>query len=221
MYRVCSCSWNWSSRRSRRSRRTRRSLWRWRATCAGPSWRQTERNEPLKNQQGCLGLADCACDCGRRDVRRCLYERARESVFGLAVVRDKLPGFSTLSCSSLQWGERLYILKTAPSACLPQGLPVHTSAPHNHSAAHSTPCRRDLARSCYVAFQRASSELWWRNKQTHMQEFSSPLFSLTSPQQALVFLHPLQCCYCRLCCSCLYNQLSKSGHWIDSWSCVM
>lgn len=43
-----------------------------------------ERNEPLKNQQGCLGLADCACDCGRQDVLACLYERAREreSVFG-------------------------------------------------------------------------------------------------------------------------------------------
>lgn len=156
----------------RRSRRTPQSLWRWRATCAGPSWRQTGRKEPLKNQQGCLGPADCACDCGHQDVVACLYERARERVFGgdLSVVRDKLPGFSTHSCSFLQWGERLYILKTAPlPAC--QGLPVHTSAPHNHSAAHSTPCRRDLTQSRYIAFQWASSELWWRNKQTHAGVF--------------------------------------------------
>lgn len=42
-------------------------------------------------------------------------KRERGLVFGgdLTVVQDELPGFSTLSCSFLQWGERLYILKTA------------------------------------------------------------------------------------------------------------
>lgn len=44
-------------------------------------------------------------DCGRQDIWHvCTKEREREIVFGgdLTMVRDELPGFSTLSCSFLQ-----------------------------------------------------------------------------------------------------------------------
>lgn len=67
--------------------------------------------------------------------------KQQERVFGgdLSVVRDKLPGFSTLSCSFLQWGERLYILKTAPlPACLPardcQYTPLLLTTIQRHTA---------------------------------------------------------------------------------------
>lgn len=151
----------------------------------------------------------------------CLCERARELVCGgdLTVVQDELSGFSTLSCSFLQWGERLYVLKTAPlPACLPGTASTHlfSSQPFS-STQHPLQEGLDTVVLCCfsVSFQ------WALMEKIHMQEFSSPLFSLMPPQQALVFFHPFQCCYCRLCCSYLYNQISKSGHWIDSWSCVM
>lgn len=77
---------------------------------------------------------------GTKTSRR-VCTKEQERVFGgdLNVVWDKLPGFSTLSCSFLQWGERLYILKTAPlPACLPardcQYTPLFLTTIQRHTA---------------------------------------------------------------------------------------
>lgn len=132
------------------------------------------------------------------------------------------------SCSFLQWGERLYRVKTPPLSAR-HGPPVLTSAPHVHPAAHSTPRRRDLTQTCYMlcALQRGRASFQCsdgENNQTHThthRSFSSPLFSLLSTASCRFLFTVMDVVIVVVFfCSHLQNQIRMSGHWMDSWSCV-
>ena len=102
------------------------------------------------------------------------------------------------------------------SVCLPRKLPVLTSAPHSHPAAaysYHPPLQEGPNTDMLHAFQQRASELpmssdgeththththTHTNTHTDTQEFSSSLFSLLSPQRAVVSLYCYRCCRC--CC---------------------
>lgn len=178
-----------------------------------------------------MSESDSLCTClWAQRCHECVYKK-RERVCGVDpdVVRDELPGFSHPSCCSLQWGERLYRLKTP--LCLPACLP-RTASTDSHTTSSSTqhPLQEGREHRHDTRLSKRASELLMEtqpNTKTHTythtntQEFFSPLFSLLSPQKAVVSLNCFRCCYCCLFLSHLQNQIRKSGHWMDSWSCVM
>lgn len=123
------------------------------------------------------------------------------------------------SCSFLQWGERLYRVKTPPLSAR-HGPPVLTSAPHVHPAAHSTPRRRDLTQTCYMlcALQRGRASFQCsdgENNQTHthtQEFFIPPVF--TPLHSKLSF--PIYCYGC--CYRCCFFLFSSSESNKDEWT---
>lgn len=218
---MCSCSSSWSNRKLRRNKRIPPSLWKWRATCAGPSRRQMGRKEPLKIQQGVWLTVFVGTGMSGVCVQESVCSVSVVQGADLTVVRHELPGFSQTTCSFLQWGERLYILKT-PSDCLPRTDYTRLCSSHPSSNTQH-PLQEGLP--CYTPFsegKQASDELWWGTNQTNTgvspPRFFTPL-STASCHFSLLLSVLLSLWF--YVCSHLQNQIRKSGHWMDSSSCVM